>query len=55
MSALVNKNYKNKIHKLESVLKDLSETVRITGNKTLFETIDDYGEESEEIICWRYF
>lgn len=41
MSTLVNKNYKNKIHKLELVLKTLSETVRLTGNKTLFETIDD--------------
>lgn len=41
MSILINKNYKTKIHKLELIIKNLSELVRTTGNKALLETIDD--------------
>jgi len=41
MSILVNKSFKNKIHKLEQILKNLSELVRITENKSLLETSND--------------
>ncbi len=41
MSSLINKNYKNTIHKLATILKELSNVVRNTGNKDLLETNDD--------------
>ncbi len=41
MSILVNNSYKNNIHKLELIIKDLAEVVRTSGNKDLQETVND--------------
>ncbi|NPA69104.1 MAG: GTP-binding protein [Chlorobi bacterium] len=41
MNSLINKNHKNKIYKLENILKKLSEPVRKAGNKDLHQTLVD--------------